>query len=105
MASFRLRFVVGGDFGCALVHPFVARNQQRLGLGVFLLRQQHAPQQAPGVERPPIVGTFLFADCQALAGQRLGLGQSVRTQVSLGQVIHRLERVGVVWSQFGFHSV
>src|SRR5580704_6290798 len=53
-----------------LLQALVAREQERLGFGVFFLPQQTATEQAPGVERSPIVGDFLSVDSEALTGRR-----------------------------------
>src|SRR5262249_32944989 len=63
-----------GDPGRAGLQALVARDDQRLGLGVPLLAQQAAAEQAAGVEGGPLVGLDLLADGQALAQDGLGLG-------------------------------
>src|SRR5262249_10641939 len=63
-----------GDSGLAGLHALVARDDQRLGLGVLPLAQQAAGEQAAGVEGGPLVPLDRLADAQALAQDGLGLG-------------------------------
>jgi len=57
-----------------LLHPLIAGQQQRFGVGVFLLAQQCPAEQRLRVERGPDIGLRLLADGQALAEERLVLG-------------------------------
>ncbi len=66
--------VLWRDLRLTRLHPLVAADEQRFGLGVLLLAEQAAAELTAGVEGGPVVGFVLLADGQALAEERLGLG-------------------------------
>lgn len=79
---------LGGDVGLVLFHAFVAGQEQRFGLGVFLLAEQAAAEQRLGVERGPVVRLFLLADRETLADERFGVGELLlfkQVQTECGQ--------------------
>src|ERR1035437_8817364 len=62
------RFVSPGYFLVVLSHALVTDFKQWFGFGVMLLPEQAGAEQAPGMERLPIVGRPLFSDGQASEG-------------------------------------
>jgi hypothetical protein len=63
-----------GDLGLAGLYALIAREDQRFGVGVLLLVQEAAAEQAAGVEGGPLVGLALLANGQAIAQDGLGRG-------------------------------
>src|SRR5512147_2866504 len=64
-AFFEPRFGHGWNAGFPLLHALIAGDQQWLGFGVLLLAEESRPQEAPAVEREPMIGNLLFVDGQA----------------------------------------
>src|SRR5581483_7342747 len=63
-----------GDLVLAFLHPLVAPEQQRLGLGVLLLAEEGLSERGPRVKRPPVLRLRLLADGQAFLQRGFGLG-------------------------------
>jgi hypothetical protein len=61
------------DLDLTLLHAVVALQQQRFGVGVFLLAQQDVAEQRLRVEGGPEVRLRLLADGQALAEEGVGV--------------------------------
>jgi len=76
-----------------LIHPFVTGKQQRFGCFILPLAE-NAAQEAPSIERFPIVRRRFFTDRQALARQRFGLGLLLLAKHDEGQI-------GLCFCQFG----
>jgi len=53
------------DAALASQHALVAFEQQRLGLGVFLLSREARAQEAVGAESPPVIGLTFFSPSRA----------------------------------------
>ena len=77
MRRFQVVAIGDGDAVFAGQHPLVAFQQQRFGLGVFLLSRKARAQEAAGAESPPVIGLDFLLPLQGFARQRLALGELV----------------------------
>jgi hypothetical protein len=82
----------------ALAQAFVAIDEHRLGLGVFLLAGDGTTQEAERVELQPQVGKALVRDSERSARRAFGLGGSSLLEPQTGE---RVEHHAVVGA---FHS-
>ena len=64
------RFAFQGDLDFTLLHPFVAREQQGFGFGIFRLAEPVATQHAFGVEGPPVIWNLSFTQDETFACER-----------------------------------
>src|SRR6266853_6437496 len=92
-------FFVCGNLLFALLHAFVARKQERLGLGVFLLTEQAGPQQTSSLAGLPPVWNALFSHRQTLAGQQFGLSKAFLRKESKAEVTERSGHVLMLIAQ------